>query len=377
MLFNRRHEEPTLIIIIMITYILLISFTNQSLITNENGPIQFYEELMTHFHNAVLDIIANTTSLTSSCRKTLFEAYSDSDSLYLTKLLTDSSHNIKDLGSFQKCKNDIYYSTINPTKSSKPIMNKLKFIYFHIPEKSFCDNSLLGGCIIEGCDIKEYKQLLQFFGEKIPFMDKDCLNEAVVYETDQKFTLTNSFFIGVVPLVLFIIIVIFDFFPKIPRFLFRCCFKKKKKSYGSLYVSDNNRKSEGELIQGQNNTFIESTFQDTKMSISFIKSSKNYDINGLSQLKRCFKLKGNFSELMLSDISLHESKTNNESGISFTKGFRGICLTMYTVGLTFQSIYQSPMRDFSEKGFTSTYLSFLYFINKFLSIFCFIISFFW
>ena len=155
MLFNRRHEEPTLIIIIMITYILLISFTNQSLIPNENGPIQFYGELMTHFHNAVLDIIANTTSLTSSCRKTLFEAYSDSDSLYLTKLLTDSSHNIKDLGSFQKCKNDIYYSTINPTKSSKPIMNKLKFIYFHIPEKSFCDNSLLGGCIIEGCDIKE------------------------------------------------------------------------------------------------------------------------------------------------------------------------------------------------------------------------------
>ena len=367
MLFNRRHEEPTLIIIIMITYILLISFTNQSLIPNENGPIQFYGELMTHFHKAVLDIIANTTSLTSSCRKTLFEAYSDSDSLYLTKLLTDSSHNIKDLGSFQKCKNDIYYSTINPTKSSKPIMNKLKFIYFHIPEKSFCDNSLLGGCIIEGCDIKEYKQLLQFFGEKIPFMDKDCLNEAVVYETDQKFTLTNSFFIGVVPLVLFIIIVIFDFFPKIPRFLFRCCFKKKKKSYGSLYVSDNNRKSEGELIQGQNNTFIESTFQDTKMSISFIKSSKNYDINGLSQLKRCFKLKGNFSELMLSDISLHESKTNNESGISFTKGFRGICLTMYTVGLTFQSIYQSPMRDFSEKGFTSTYLSFLYFINKYSS----------
>ena len=57
MLFNRRHEEPTLIIIIMITYILLISFTNQSLITNENGPIQFYEELMTHFHKAVLDII--------------------------------------------------------------------------------------------------------------------------------------------------------------------------------------------------------------------------------------------------------------------------------------------------------------------------------
>ena len=106
----------------------MISFTNQSLIPNENGPIQFYGELMTHFHNAVLDIIANTTSLTSSCRKTLFEAYSDSDSLYLTKLLTDSSHNIKDLGSFQKCKNDIYYSTINPTKSSKPIMNKLKFI---------------------------------------------------------------------------------------------------------------------------------------------------------------------------------------------------------------------------------------------------------
>ena len=333
---------------------------------NEEQVFHFYNEILSHLQATLIDIAQNTPSISSKCRSELIDAFSAEDKLYLTKLYADSSHNKDDIGSYQKCFNAIY-NTDDKT-NTRSIMNKIKFIFFHVPESSFCNSYLLGGCLPNVCDKKDYIKLLKYFGSKIEFIDKDCLNTVEAYQTNEKVEITKQFYIGLIPLFFSLVVVIFDFFPKLPRFLFRCCFKKKKNNASSFQSNGSSdslhNKSESDLLVN-GSSYLDSTFQDTKMSISFLKSGKVYDINGLSRLKRCFKLNSNFGELLASDISLHESKTNNESGISFTKGFRGICIILYIFGLTFQSVYQCPMKAFPEKDFSSVYLSILYFLGRF------------
>lgn len=344
-----------------IIFVFLFFFWKNVVIQAQAPPFNLSSEIVVNLQPTILDTISKTREISSECNETLMNLYGSSDLLYIKKLYTDSSHNIKDLGSFQHCKNSIYYSK---GVSTEQIKDNLKFILFHIPKTTYCDKGpfLLGGCIAKGCTDEEYIAMLKQFGTTIKFADENCFTTVEAYDTDKSFVLSNQFFIGVIPLILFFIITLFDFFPKIPRFIFRCCFKKKKKNYiTSLNDTSINKKSEGE------STLLDSTYQDTKMSLSFLKSAKYYDINSLARLKRCFKLKSNFAEIMSIDISLHESKTNNESGISFTKGFRGIFLILYIIGVTFQSLYQSPMRDLTDQNFSETSLSFLYFISKYSS----------
>ena len=282
---------------------------------NEEQVFHFYNEILSHLQATLIDIAQNTPSISSKCRSELIDAFSAEDKLYLTKLYADSSHNKDDIGSYQKCFNAIY-NTDDKT-NTRSIMNKIKFIFFHVPESSFCNSYLLGGCLPNVCDKKDYIKLLKYFGSKIEFIDKDCLNTVEAYQTNEKVEITKQFYIGLIPLFFSLVVVIFDFFPKLPRFLFRCCFKKKKNNASSFQSNGSSdslhNKSESDLLVN-GSSYLDSTFQDTKMSISFLKSGKVYDINGLSRLKRCFKLNSNFGELLASDISMHESKTNNESG---------------------------------------------------------------
>lgn len=346
---------------LQIIFVFLFFFSKNVITQAEAPPFNLSSEIVVNLQPTILDTISKTKEISGECSKSLMNLYGSSDLLYIKKLYTDSSHNKKDLGSFQHCMNSIYYSKGVSTES---IMDNLKFVLFHIPKTTYCDDGpfLLGGCIAKGCTDEEYIAMLKQFGTTIKFADENCFSAIEAYDTDKSFVLTNQFFIGIIPLVLFLIITLFDFFPKIPRFMFRCCFKKKKKNYTTLLNDTSiNKKSEGE------STLLDSTYQDTKLSLSFLKSAKYYDINSLARLKRCFKLKSNFAEIMSSDISLHESKTNNESGISFTKGLRGIFLILYIIGMTFQSLYQSPMRDLTDQNFSETSLSFLYFVSKYSS----------
>ena len=295
------------------------------------------------YMNVLIEIIKNYTlfsipkahyNVTNECKNLLIKYFNESDNLYIYKMIKDSSHSITKIGSYYNCKNSIYYSPKNSSKSTENL--NLTYILFYIPEFQSERSYLFGGCFPSGCNKTDYFYFLKSFNDFSGIINSDDLERIEVYETDSKISFNKSFIIGICALIILIDIFIFNFFNEIPIFLFKGFF-----------------------------TLIRC----------------NYYLSTLEDLKNTFNLSENIVELMpVEDKNIHNKNINNDNGIPFIKGFRGIVILLYILGNTMKSLYLFPVKENENKHFNTfsfSMLFFFFFLIRNILIFFFLFFFFY
>ena len=256
-------------------------------------------------------------------------------SLATVKLIHDSSHSFSKLGSYRDCKYKIYYDSTNNSITSDNL--NYSYILFYTPFSPITRrSSLFSLCIPETTDCSEtdYVNILQSFNMKTEFTDTTQLGGAIAYILNKNEDKEKLNFIGIIVISFFGLFLLCEIFPCIPVNLFKCCFKKKIISEGKIKSKKNKNK---------------------KIEI--------YEISNLSSLGKSFDLKESIGEIYGVESN---AGINNDSGISFLKGLRGICLMLYILGETLQQIYQYPVKKSENSEFYNEItLSFIFFFNRF------------
>ena len=257
-------------------------------------------------------------------------------SLATYKFIQDSSHSLSKLGSYQDCRNKIYYNNSEDSNAGD-YLNYTYILFYTPPTSPNPRPTLFSICVPEvtDCTQDEYIEILISFNLKTELFDSTQIAgvEAYIIDKDTK-KVNNNFFIGLIVLAFFGFILLSEIFPSIPIFIFKCCFKKK-------IISEN---------------------KNTKSKKNKNKDIEIYETSSLAGLEKSFDLKESIGE-----IYGVESNTgiNNDSGISFLKGLRGICLMLFILGETLEAVYQYPVKKIERLYFNSNSLSFLYFFNRF------------
>ena len=305
-------------------------------LNNKNYLENFHKENTTRipYIKNLLEIIKNYSlysiskahyNVTNECKTLLINNFNDSSNLYLYKLYKDSSHRITEIGSYYNCKNSIYYSPTEKNKSTENL--QLTYILFYIPKFQNQRSYLFGGCFPKGCKGKEYFYILQSFNEYTEIINSDDLERIEIYETDIKNKLNIKFFVGLSALIIMFLIISFIIFNDIPVLLFKCCCCCccccKKKNF-------------------------------------------KYNFHSLEMLKDSFNLSENIIELMpIDDKNIHSRIINNDDGIVFIKGLRGIIILSYIFGNTMKSLYLFPVQENEIIHFNTFSYSFLFFLLRF------------
>ncbi len=118
-------------------------------------------------------------------------------------------------------------------------------------------------------------------------------------------------FMSFIPLYIIIFIILFMCFSKLPQFLFKSCFQK-----------DNNQ----------------------------IKKSKNFDRTQFNNFSKKFFLRANLEELF--NYKNPPEKINNETGLSYIKGIRGLSMIFASFGFLLICLLNSPVSIYSAYDFS-------------------------
>ena len=255
--------------------------------------------------------------------------------LVTLKLIEDSSHTLSKLGSYQDCKFKVYY---NDTDNNTTDFLNYVYVLFYTPATPPNPRpTLFSICVPEViyCKDNDYANILTSFNSKTEIFDSTQIvdTEVFILNDDSK-KVNKYFYIGIIVLCFFAFILLCEFFPSIPICLFKCCFKKK-------IISENISKSKKKRKN---------------------KNIEIYETASLSNLGKSFDLKDSIGEIYGVESN---SGINNDSGISFLKGLRGISLMLFVLGKTLESVYQYPVKKTERLYFNCSSLSFLYFFNRF------------
>ena len=270
------------------------------------------------FRDYIISTLEENISVDPNCLAYLREKYAESIFPSI-KLVSDSSHSLSKLGSFYDCKYKVYFDQTNESLSSNNI--SYNYILFYNAPGEVCERPVLFSlCVpnVTDCLKEDYENILYTFNMKTELIESSYLGGIEIYIlNDTSKTITNNFYIGIGISSFCIIIFLFGFFPFIPVFLFKCCFKKKAK----------------------------------KMDI--------YETSSLVQLEKAFDIKESISEIYAKGIGV-----GYDSGISFVKGLRGLFLLFFILGNTLEAVYQYPLQKTYNQYFNSNSLSFLFFFNR-------------
>lgn len=314
-------------------------------------------------------------TISESCRATLNDTYIYGDYAYevFYKTSEDSSKNKNDVGSYNDCINNNLISNDNKTYYG------INFNYYiisvqkeqrvnHTDSRFESGTYLFGVCLIEGCNELEYTEIFYDINFKLenPFT-LNCKDDVKMYDVDEskKKELSWHLLLDLIPFYLLIIQILFVIFPEIPALLFRKCFRKKgtskyeRSDKEKLFLngkdeysrSSINGKASDENISQEDerkNPSMFSNFKRTKISNdSGNILMGNINKNLLFKFKSAFDIVDNSEEL----FSKKSTSINNESGLHFLKGIRGICMIYLIIGNTFIALFNSPAKIYEEKTF--------------------------
>ena len=135
---------------------------------------------------------------------------------------------------------------------------------------------------------------------------------------------------NLIPFYIIIIIIFIMLFGKPPKILFKSCFIKK----------------ENEEENNLNNHLID---------------NQNFDKKHFLRFQKKFSLKSNWQELMNYKNSSSD-KINNDSGLLYIKGLRGLSMIFLSFGFLFVNLFNSPISIYAAFEFEKFLKSFTYFI---------------
>lgn len=294
-------------------------------------PLTLMTDEVGLFQKFIVATINDDTPADPNCKYFLLDKFRNNPLLTL-KFIQDSSHSLSKLGSYQDCKYKIYYNSTDNTTTEN---NTYSYILFYTPSSQVNKRpTLFSVCIpfTPECQSEDYQYLLEAFNEKTNFFDSTQIAEIKAYIlNDENKSKNSQFYIGLIVIGIFGLMLLCEIFPSIPVCLFKCCFKKK---------------------------FLKKKLENSNQ----IRKYEAYEIRSLSKLEKSFDLRDSIGEIMGVESN---AGINNDSGLSFLKGLRGICLMLFILGASLESIYQYPVKKSEQTYFNKYSLSFLYFFNRF------------
>ena len=282
-------------------------------------PLTFITDESKLFQKYLMASFESSNSANPNCIDYLLKTY-ESSIFPSMKLIRDSSHSLAQIGSYQDCKYKKYYGSNNESSSSYNLT--YNYILAYDPPQDYRANPILFSlCFATAPDCKEkdYQSIIAQFMEKTGFIQ--IMGESFdVYILDDKIkNLNKDFYVGLVVVIFCLIMFIFGFFPGIPSFIFKCCFKKKTN----------------------------------------LKSMDLYDTRNLINFEKSFDIKESLAEIYSKGIGV-----GYDTGISFIKGLRGIFLFFYIMGNTLETVYEYTLQRSFQQYFNTSSLSFLFFFNR-------------
>lgn len=351
--------------------------------------IDYIKHLINNSIIETRDLMTNET-----CYENLNYALEDPDDLYIIKLLSDSAKNKNDLGSYLDCFT-INYKSHHGAWTNK-IVNNLTYVIFHVNQaedyysqtdiRFESGNFVFGACIPRGCNREDYRTIFYSLNNHTGIFPNTTIDNINIYDwgehsTDYK---NPSFYFELIPVYILLFLLLCTCLPAIPVNMFKCCFKKKStdESYDNSdlqidYNTEEIKRRFREDDQDYNsidekNAHYDDKKENVKLKNQITKKDENIvkkveelskekskmskervvnDYTKLNSLKQCFVLNENAEEILKTNISIHNSTINNDSGLSIVKGIIGINMIFTIVGCVFKILYSSPIKIYCNIAF--------------------------
>jgi hypothetical protein len=305
---------------------------NSNLLTNlhSQSPEKFTVRLLNVIKSMMNDTIQNV-ALNETCRKSINFAIEDEKFRYITKLFRDSAKNKNDLGSFVDCIATDYIDNQNDTYAS--ILKNITYLIFRVEKLSeknssslsyyFHEGYVFGICTIKHCSDDEYIKVLKEFDVQSGYLFNLTNTTIEIINVNDYIAnkYSKEFFIFLIPLYIAVFIIICSFYPKILVCLFGVCFFRKENT----------------------EVDIQETFMRNRQNTIQHNSDMLIDYNNKSEFINCFNHSVNVDELFVV-----KTEANNDSGLSFIKGLRGISLIYVLFGLVYLIILESPLKIYCQ-----------------------------
>ena len=315
----------------MVRNLIFLFFLKSFILCNKTEDKLDLSNLLLSFNESVLNLFSTINKkLSNNCSREIENNFKNSD--FYNKFLLYSSKHKNNLMSFFYCTHT--NSTINNTinlDSRYIIVNNYEFSNKSSSNKMIYPRTyVLGLCLPTNkdktCKENDYEKIIrEIFDLRFElFKINNSINklETIIIDKDEKIWPKNIFdskIFNLVPFLLIIIQIIFCIFSSIPKriiyfiYFYIFCHKQKENlNYSSLFA----------------------------------------------QIKKHFNFSENTDELYGS--LKYNSKTNNDSGLQYIIGMRGINIIMMIIGTVFHTLINSPTHVYSNTIFGALTYSWYY-----------------
>ena len=276
--------------------------------------------LKDYLRNTIIDIINNTYNESNICEKNIYEKFQEDDSI--NYLINSSSTESNDITSYFSCdegKNtNFYIITFKPINTTKERINGTYDINY----------SRYGICIYNdslNCTDLEISDYLRKVANKTEISDGKTMQ---IFNMNSSISKTKKEEMHILMTVLFalliISIIIFNIFPIIPQYLFRCCFLRRKIS----------------------------------KSIQLGIIIKSVDKLSLYNFCKCFSFEENTDYFLCSHInnkSYSSYGINNDEGLGYIKGILVYSIFMTLFGFVYIQLLSEPYKNYDKQTFENMF----------------------
>lgn len=262
---------------------------------NDTSLIESLKQAMIYYINNA----TQTVSLSPECATAIKEGYLENTvfaTFNLNKLIKDSSINQNDITSYGQCMHRRHgFTQFNVTSN---------FLLSSVKTK-INSTLMFGICAVKGCNNEEYINLITNIGKHLGYIDEEQMDLNLTSISDYKedyYSIYDRTYINFLPCSLLIIHFMMMIFNK-------CSYQLAKKLFA--------------------------------MKEEFTKGNKFG-----SNLKKIFSVRANWGELI--DLQMTNSGINNDSGITYIQGIRGVFMILIVYGFFLLNLNNAPVAVITE-----------------------------
>ena len=328
-------------ILTIISFYLSLPFLSSYLTNSSYDGI--LEACMEVLHDTFEQISNRTLIITEDCLNNIRDKYDidkEKSVYYFQKLIFDSSKNRNDVSSFSEClrKNHGYNETNSELSYVMILVDKRDNSTDVIINGSGVSLYFFGVCFVNQCNSDDMFQLvnatIDYLGNPVEAKESN-LQVLILEKKDINLKITFKTVLHLIPFIIILVQLVLVFWNRIPmacsKFIY-CCFIK----------SENRRNFSG-------NTLVTNGFNE----IGNKKHFTNY-------IKQAFNINKNGEELF--NYSKISKTINNDLGLTYIKGIKGIAMIFLLFGFFLIQLFNSPICLKSSDLFHKAISSWSFFI---------------
>lgn len=365
---------------------------NQTKIKEEEQFDSVIQIFTLAFKNQVQMLLNSSLNIGQQCHDGLSSIYLNEKNqtlaeYYTMKILDDSSKNKNDVTSYEECMRKKYNYNVSKDDEVMYLMSifdQTNNTNVDVTSISFEQLwFMIGICVPRICTTEEYEEIvysiIQLNNNFLNLTNKNGI-EIIGIENKERRIPTHygkiiAQFIPLFIILLFVIIIIFRI---IPFCLFKFCFKNnnydpaleplntnsKHASEGNIevdYTKNDNTNNINNISHLQNTSILsKQTLKQSGPASTYIgKTPKKYNKKQFLQFKASMTFAVNGEELFNYN-NVAPSKINNDSGLIYIKGIRGICMIFLIFGFLFFDLFNSPVSIYGTRMYAKLLRNFFY-----------------